>query len=188
MADATPSRALIMMDFQNVALGMLGNDPELIAGAARLLGWARERGMPVLHVMLGFSAGYPELSQRNTGLAALAKAGLMLVDDPRTAIHAGLAPREGEPVIVKHRIDAFVGTGLKDRLDALAVDELVMAGVATSGVVLSSVRHALDLDFAVTLVEDCCRDFDAETHRTIMHGILSRQAKVVALDALVEGQ
>ena len=86
------------------------------------------------------------------------------------AIHPAAAAREGEPIVVKHRISPFVGTDLETLLRANGIDTLVLAGVHTSGVVLSTVRHAGDLDVgwwssaiaAPTQMQRCmrcCRDY-----------------------------
>jgi hypothetical protein len=72
--------------------------------------------------------------------------------------------------VVKHRASPFVGTDLETLLRASGIDTLVLAGVHTSGVVLSTVRHAGDLDVgwwssaiaAPTQMQRCmrcCRDY-----------------------------
>jgi nicotinamidase-related amidase len=187
MVESGTGRALVLMDFQNAGLGMVGSDAEFIGRVSELLAWARREGLPVFHVMLGFSEGYPELASHNGGLSMLRDAGLMLLGDPRTAICDDLAPRDGETVIVKHRVDAFVGTDLHQRLRDAGIGKLVIAGIATRGVVLSSVRHAIDLDFTVTLVEDCCRDFEQTVHDTIVRDILARQAVMITVAELTAG-
>jgi nicotinamidase-related amidase len=53
-----------------------------------------------------------------------------------------LPHERGEPIVVKHRISPFIGTGLETLLRANGIDTLVLAGVHTSGVVLSTVRLA----------------------------------------------
>ena len=60
--------------------------------------------------------------------------------------------------MVKHRISPFVSTDLETLLRANGIDTLVLAGVHTSGVVLSTVRHAGDLDYRLVIVRDCCAD------------------------------
>ena len=57
-------------------------------------------------------------------------------------------------------------------------------GIATSGVVLSTVRWAADLDYSLVVVEDCCADSDEEVHRVLMQKVFPRQARVIAADAL----
>jgi len=54
----------------------------------------------------------------------------------------------------------------------------VLAGIATSGVVLSTVRHAADADYRIVVVADCCGDADAEVHRVLTEKVFPRQARV----------
>jgi nicotinamidase-related amidase len=61
----------------------------------------------------------------------------------------------------------------------------MLAGIATSGVVLSTVRHAADADYRLVVVEDCCADRDAEVHRVLTEKVFVRQATVVKADAVV---
>ena len=74
------------------------------------------------------------------------------------AIHPAAAVRKGEPIVVTHHISPFVGTDLETLLRASGINTLVLAGVRTSGVVLSAVRHAGDLDYRMVVVRDCCAD------------------------------
>ena len=59
------------------------------------------------------------------------------------------------------------------------IDTLVLAGVHTSGVVLSTVRHAGDLDYRLIVVRDCCADPDAEVHAMLLDSVIAKQAAVV---------
>ena len=95
------------------------------------------------------------------------------------AIHPAAAAREGEPIVVKHRVSPFVGTDLETLLRANGIDTLVLAGVHTSGVVLSAVRHAVDLDYRLIVVRDCCADPDAEVHAMLLDMVIAKQAAVV---------
>ena len=79
--------------------------------------------------------------------------------------------------MVKHRISPFIGTDLETpKLRANGVDTLVLAGVHTSGVVLSTVRHAGDLDYRLVVVRDCCADPDAQLHAILLESVIARQA------------
>jgi hypothetical protein len=66
-----------------------------------------------------------------------------------SGVDPAAAAREGEPIVVKHRVSPFVSTDLETLLRANGIDTLVLAGVHTSGVVLSTVRHAGDLDYSL---------------------------------------
>jgi isochorismate hydrolase len=75
--------------------------------------------------------------------------------------------------VVKHRISPFVGTDLETLLRANGIDTLVLAGVHTSGVVLSTVRHAGDLDYRLVVVRDCCADPDGEVHAMLLDIVIA---------------
>ena len=49
----------------------------------------------------------------------------------------------------------------------------------SSGVVLSTVRHAGDLDYRLVVVRDCCADADAEVHAMLLDIVIAKQAAVV---------
>ena len=57
--------------------------------------------------------------------------------------------------------------------------------IATSGVVLSTLRQAADLDFALTVLEDGCADMYPEVHRVLVEKVYPRQAKVTTVSEWV---
>ncbi len=67
------------------------------------------------------------------------------------------------------------------------VQTLVLAGIATSGVVLSTLRQAADLDYGLVVLRDGCADADEEVHRVLLDKVFPRQADVVAVDEWVAG-
>ena len=144
------STALLVMDYQVDTLTKFmtaAQSADVIARVPGLMTVARDAGMMVIHVVVAFRPGHPEVSPRNP-LFSWAKANEVLVAGSEgAAIHPAAAAREGEPIVVKHRISPFVGTDLEMLLRANGIDTLVLAGVHTSGVVLSTVRHAGDLDY-----------------------------------------
>jgi nicotinamidase-related amidase len=64
---------------------------------------------------------------------------------------------------------------------------LIILGYATSGVVLSTVRYAADLDYRLFVVEDCCSDQDPEVHDFLTQRIFPRQAEVVSSLEVIRG-
>ena len=62
---------------------------------------------------------------------------------------------------------------------AYDVDHLVVAGILTSGVVLSTVREAADLDYRITVLADLCLDVDEEVHRVLTEKVFPMQATVI---------
>ena len=55
----------------------------------------------------------------------------------------------------------------------------MLSGIATSGVVLSTLREAADKDYAITILSDCCADRDEEVHRVLTTKVFARQAEVM---------
>jgi nicotinamidase-related amidase len=98
---------------------------------------------------------------------------------PRLA--AAVAPAPGDVVVSKRRVSAFAGSDLDVVLQAGGVDSLVLAGIATSGVVLSTLRQAADLDYRLTVLADGCLDADPEVHRVLLEKVFPRQADVVRI-------
>ena len=67
--------------------------------------------------------------------------------DPATQIHAELLPEEGDLVVTKKRFGAFSTSNLDLLLNPRQFDNLVLCGIFTSGVVLSTLREAADRDY-----------------------------------------
>jgi nicotinamidase-related amidase len=84
-------------------------------------------------------------------------------------------------IIAKRRVSAFSGSDLDMVLRAGAVETLVLAGIATSGVVLSTLRQAADLDYRLTVLADGCLDADPEVHRVLLGKVFARQAEVMSI-------
>ncbi len=90
-----------------------------------------------------------------------------------------MAPQPTEVIVTKRRVGAFATTDLESIIRAHQVTTLALLGIATSGVVLSTVRWAADADYELLVLEDCCADADEEVHRVLMHKVFPRQATVV---------
>ena len=180
------STALLVMDFQSSIVDGYATDKErLLDRVAKLLGMARNADLTVIHVVVGFRSGHPEVSDRNRSFRAIKETGRFADGDPNAKIHPAVAPKAGEAVVTKHRVGAFSGTDLELLLRARNIDTLLLAGIATSGVVLSTLRHAADADYRLFVIRDCCSDKDEEVHRVLMEKVFPRQAIVASLDAVI---
>ena len=179
--------ALLAMDFQTLIVdGYCTDKEQLLVHTSKLLeGAAREVQMTVIHVVVGFRPGFPEVSARNLSFRAIKGSGRFAAGDPNIEIHPALAPKAGEIVVTKHRVGAFAGTDLDMILRANGIETLLLTGVATSGVVLSTLRHAADADYSLLVAKDCCSDKDAEVHRVLIEKVFPRQAYVVAADEII---
>ena len=101
-------------------------------------------------------------------------------------LHPALEVRTEEPVIAKSHISAFEGTDLKVLLRAKDIDSLVLFGIITSGVVLSTALEAMDQDYRVLIVGDACADSDPELHACLLDRLLAKRTDVVTTAQVVE--
>lgn len=176
--------ALLVMDFQKPIVERYAAGREALLGAtASAIAAARAAGVRVIYVVVGFREGFPEISPRNQGFAAVkAMTAFSTEIDPR------VAPAPGEVVVTKHRVSAFHGTDLEMILRAHDIDTLALCGIATSGVVLSTLRHAADADYRLLVLRDCCSDLDAEVHACLCDKIFPRQAQVITAAGFAQAQ
>jgi nicotinamidase-related amidase len=183
------SSALLVMDYQIDILEkfMAPADPsEVLSVLPKLLAAARSADMLVIYVVVSFRPGYPEVSPRNPGFSVIAQNGLLQAGSPGTQIHPAVAPIEREPVVIKHRVSAFGGTHLQTILRSKAIETLVLAGVHTSGVVLSTLRQAFDLDYRILVAGDCCADPDRKAHDMLLSRVFPKQATVTSAALLCD--
>jgi nicotinamidase-related amidase len=172
--------ALLVMDVQRIIVDRYP-DPAYLPRLGKATSAARVAGLPVIYVVVGFRPGYPEVSARNKTFGALAQNRALDGDDQATQIHPDVAPEPGDIVVTKKRVSAFAGSDLDMILRAGDIDHLVLTGIATSGVVLSTVRQAADLDFRLTVLADGCLDNDPEVHRVLVEKVFPRQADVTTV-------
>lgn len=175
--------ALVVMHYQTDILGLFPSvAATLLANTRRLCDAARAAGVSVYFANLRFSPGYPEVSSLNRNGLGIKQLGLF-VDD---RLAPELDRQASEPLIVAHRASVFFGTDLQVRLSARGIDSLMMVGIASTGVVLSSVAYASDADFRLYTVKDCCYDPDQVVHEHLFATAFESRTTVLSLaDALL---
>jgi nicotinamidase-related amidase len=172
--------AVLIMDYQTDILGYVGTQQEpLLKRASRVLQESRNAKIPVIYVVVGFRPDYPEVSPRNSRFGAIKQTGRFIAHAPGAEVHPAVAPKDGDITVVKHRVSAFSGSDLDMILRAKEIETLVLLGIATSGVVLSTLRQAADSDYRCIVLKDCCADRDAEVHRCLVEKVFPTQATVV---------
>ncbi len=148
--------------------------------AHRVLTGFRASSRPVVHLQHVWDA--PDATFMRPGTAGI-------------EFHPLVEPVVGEVVIQKTSPNGFVDTALLDTLHELGVNDLVVVGMMTSMCVDATVRAAVDLGLAVTLVHDACAapdlEFDGETipgatvHLAFMAALADGYANVVNADQLL---
>ncbi|WP_129842096.1 cysteine hydrolase [Streptomyces sp. RFCAC02] len=172
--------ALLAMDFQEAIIGRLPGADALVDRVAAAIAGVRAAGGTVGHVRVGFDdADYAAVPDTNKAFSAVAAARGMDADAPATRIDARVAPREGDIEVRKVRFGAFSTTGLADRLRERGITDLVLAGVSTSGVVLSTLTDAADRDYRLYVLADGVADPDPEVHDILLNRVFPRRAHVI---------
>lgn len=177
-----PDQALLVMDVQPGIVGRVPDGDAYLARVRAVVDSAHKRRLYVIYVVVGFRAGAPEVSARNKAFSRMLEQGATLAD-PKPAI----PPQDGDVVVVKRRVSAFTGSDLEVVLRAKNIQHLVLAGIATSGVVLSTLREAADKDYRLTVLSDVCADTDPEVHSVLMNKVFPRQADVVSSTEWMKG-
>ena len=182
--------AVLSMDCQTGVVSLYAKDDKdaFLTRASSALNHARSTGMTVIHVQVGFRPGLPEVSSRNLLFGSLKSSTQhqQLFQGPLGAIPAAIAPKEGEIVVTKHRVSAFAGTDLAMILRANDIDTLILFGIATSGVVLSTLLEAVDADFRLAVLKDCCADIDSILHDCLINKFFPSRASVLSVREFVE--
>ncbi|HUI45909.1 MAG TPA: cysteine hydrolase [Nitrospirota bacterium] len=173
--------AVLIMDYQNEIVNMLPENVRvpLLDRASTILQKARQAHLPIVYVVVRFREGYPEINPRNKLFSSLKESGRLREGTSGSEIHDRVAPQPQDIVVAKRRVGAFSTTDLDTILRAKNINTLVLFGISTSGVVLSTLRWAADLDYSLVVISDVCADQDAEVNRVLMDKVFPRQATVV---------
>jgi nicotinamidase-related amidase len=182
MTQNTQNTALLVMDMQPAILRMFPEAKDLISNTAKAITNARNNKIPVFYITVWFRAGAPEISMNNKGFSARKEAWTAENVEAWMKIEPALAPLVSEITITKRRVSAFTGSDLEVILRAQGVQHLILTGLSTSGVVLSTVREAADKDYRLTVLSDCCADSDDEVHRVLTTKVFPRQADVKTIE------
>jgi nicotinamidase-related amidase len=173
--------ALLVMDFQTkVVEGYVVDQDRLLSATDGVIAAARHHGLRVIYVVVAFRTGFPEISPYNKVFSALKASGGVAAE-----IHPRIAPAAGEIIVTKRRVSAFMGTDLDMILRSNGIHTLVMCGVVTGGVVLSTCCHASDTDYRVLVLRDCCSDIDQSAHALLVEKIFPRHATILTSIELI---
>jgi nicotinamidase-related amidase len=176
-----PKRAvLLVMDYQPGILRQIPTADKLLEHMATVIKDMRSVGMQIGYVRVAFNdTDHESIPDHNQRFKEMAKSGQMHADLPHTAIHDTVAPEPGDIVVRKTRVGPFTTTDLNEQLQERGIDTLILAGISTSGVVLSTVREAADRDYRIFVLEDGSADGDPDVHEMLTRKVFPRQATVI---------
>jgi nicotinamidase-related amidase len=171
------------MDIQPAIVQMLGDGAApVVKSLQTAISAARSASVPVIYVVVGFRKGFPEIGEgsHNKSFSALKHSNMPGLEEP--TVDPVVAPQPGEMVVTKRRVSAFAGSDLEVILRGHHIEHLVLTGIATSGVVLSTLREASDKDYRLTVLADACADRDPDVQSVLMGKVFPRQAEVLTAE------
>lgn len=161
-------QALILIDIQNFYFfdgpSRLYEPERAGEQAAKVLDYFRKSGQPVIFIQHLYNGG-----------------GYTQPMEEVIAINKIVEPHHGEPVIQKRYPNSFRETTLKQTLDELQVNNLVMIGNMSHMCVDTSVRAAADMGYQVTVLEDACTTKDLNFKDTTIPATMVHGAYMAAL-------
>ena len=156
---------------------------KVVENTAAALKKAREAGVPVGFVRVGFSPDYHECPKNSPVFGGAPKAGLFKLGGWGTEIHPDLVVQPGDVQVTKHRVSPFYSTTLMAQLRAAGIERIYCSGVSTQAVVQATVREGHDRDFEMVVIEDACCAHSEEEHRNSM-GSIARFCRTVQSGAV----
>jgi nicotinamidase-related amidase len=183
MARGFDNTALLVMDIQPSIVERIDNADDYLSRVRLAVDYAHQTHTTLIYVVVGFRSDFPEVSLRNKSFSSIKDRAMTGMTNPRPVIPA----TDDDIVITKRRISAFTGSDLEVVLRAKAITHLVLSGISTSGVVLSTVREAADKDFELTVLSDLCVDFDPEVNTVLLEKVFPKQANVITAQQWING-
>jgi len=174
--------ALIIMHMQNSIVAEDGSlaffgfakattESEIIPRQQKLLNEFREKKLPIIYVVATHPSTFtvPAYGKFWEALASLTanQAGSKDVE-----IISELVPQTNEPVISNWPIGCFSNSKLEQLLIDNGAETLVLMGVATDIVVLTTTLQAISLFYSVIVAKDCCTTINQKAHDVVLNDIL----------------
>jgi len=172
---ADEKMALLIMDVQDLTVASLKNKEAYLDRLKVAVDIAHKSNTQVIFAVLSFRPGFPEISDKNKRFREIKERLANTTLEP----HPLIEPTGRDLVVIKRRVSAFSGSDLEIILRARGINHLILAGLSTSGVVLSTTREAADKDFQISILSDLCADPDEEVQNMLMNKIFPRQATVL---------
>lgn len=174
--------ALVAMDFQPSIIGTLQDTGPLLERVAKAVAATRAAGGKVATVRVALSgqelAAFPEHSAMGNRMKSFADK--VAPDAPTTQVVPKIGAQDGDIAVRKIRVGPFLTTDLDAQLRAAGIDTLVIAGIHTSGCVLTGVREGHDLDYRIVVLSDGCADPDQGMHDFLVCKVFPKQGEVMS--------
>jgi nicotinamidase-related amidase len=179
--------ALLAMDFQNGIVDHLPDAGALVERVGAAIADVRAAGGTIGYVRVAFTDDdWAAVPGNNKAFSAVAAARMLHHEEAATQIDARIAPVDGDIVVRKIRYGAGSTTDLHQQLSDRDIDTLILSGISTSGVVLSTLIDVADRDYRVYVLTDGVADSDPEVHRILVGDVFPSRAHLIDTTQLSE--
>ena len=172
--------ALLVMDIQGPMVdgpaNKLIDKEEYLQTLQQTIDTARKNNIMVIYVVVGFRSNMADFNPSSSRLQGMRKAGVIdALINPKPV----LGITEDDTLVVRRRVSALADSDLEVILRSNNINHLVLAGLSTGGVVLSTLRQAADKDYLLTVLSDLCADSDEEVHRVLIEKVFPKHSTVM---------
>jgi biuret amidohydrolase len=184
--------AVVTNECQRGAIGDLALWPALVEAArpmvaslARLLGAAREAGVPVLHCLAERRADLRGASANAPLFEVANRAGGLRVGTPAVELLPELGPASTDLVFPKtHGVGSLGSTGVDAALRNLGADEIVLTGVSVNVAIPALAFEAVNLGYRVTIPRDAVAGVPPSYADEVIKNTLSLVATLTTVEEL----
>jgi len=163
------SKALILVDFEKEWTDkssdyFVGDISDLIEKTNKLIDYCRKNNYKIIfttHIEKDSEGEFVENSEN-----------VEIIDE--------INKQNSDVLIKKNKISPFFKTDLEKHLEG--IDEIVICGILTNLCVRSLAQDAYDRDFKITIIKDCCRAFDEETHNFTIKDLKATREEIEFLN------
>ncbi len=156
----------------------------VVPGIQRLLNFFRSHGLRVIYLTVGSER--PDFSDLPRQSKPLAVAVLNTKGKRNHEILDELKPIEGERVINKTTMSAFMSSPIDAALRSMGVEYLLFTGVSTNSCVEGTARDAADIGYKCIIVEDACGAASQRFHDAACENFQRLLGRVEKVDAVIE--
>lgn len=158
----------------------------IVPNAVRLVAAARAAGVPVIWIRVERRADRADIVDTVTDRPVGWHLPIAVTRDSWMAEQVPeLEVVPGDHVVLKPRLDPFLGTDLDLRLRALGVGTIILGGYSTNMGVESCARTAHDLGYHLKIVRECCYNVNERQHNFAIEEIFPVLGRVLTLDSVI---
>ncbi len=163
------SKALILVDFEKEWTDrssdyFIGDVSELIKKTNKLIDFCRKNNYKIIfttHIEKDSDEAFAKNSEN-----------VEIIDE--------INKQDSDVLIKKNKISPFYKTNLEKELNGIT--KIVICGILTNLCVRSLAQDAYDRDFKITIIKDCCRAFDEETHEFTLKDLKATREEIEFLN------